>query len=251
MQSMNEYSDRPLNPAALGVGWNRGPVPRTSEHIQDRLKRERNLRLEERRKERAHIARELHDTLFQGFLGASMMLHSTVEQMPVDSPSRTSLSQALQLINRVIDEGRATLQGLRSPRTACTSLERALCALADEFEPSGTRYRVFVTGKPKALNPAIQEQVYLIGREALVNALRHSNATSIESQVEYLSGKVRVTVRDNGSGIDSKALRSAHNSHWGLIGMRERATGIGAQLSIRSRRGAGTQVEITVAAEEA
>jgi signal transduction histidine kinase len=133
---------------------------------------------------------------------------------------------------------------------ASTSLEQALCALGDELRSGGARYRVFVAGKPKTLAPTVQEQLYMIGREAITNASRHSNATSIDSEVEYLPKKVRVTVRDNGSGIDSQVLRSGRNSHWGLLGMRERATDIGAQLKIRSRRGAGTEIEITVSADE-
>jgi signal transduction histidine kinase len=255
---MNEHSDRSLNQAAIGAARTRGPVQVTFKQSparyhspnHERFNREQNLRLEERRKERAHIARELHDTLFQGFLGASLLLHTTVEQLPADSPSRTPLSHALRVMYRVIDEGRAALDGLRSPKIASTSFEQALCSLGEEFTPGEAHYRVFVTGKPKALKPAIQEQIYLIGREALINALRHSKGTRIEVQVEYLSNKVRLIVRDNGSGIDPNVLRSGRNSHWGLLGMRERATGIGAQLSIRSRRGAGTEVELTVAADE-
>jgi signal transduction histidine kinase len=251
---MNEYYDRFLNPAASGTGWTRGHVRHTGERSmghahhpnRGRFHRERDLGLEERRKEQADIARELHDTLFQGFLGASLLLHTTVEQLPADSPSRTPLSHALRVMYRVIDEGRAALGGLRSPTLASTNLEQALCALGEEFTLGEAGYRVFVSGKPKALKPSIQEQIYLVGREALINALRHSKGTSIEVHVEYLSNKVRLIVRDNGTGIDTNVLRSGRNSHWGLLGMRERAEGIGAQLSVRSRRGAGTEVELTV-----
>jgi signal transduction histidine kinase len=254
---MNHYFERSPNAMAGGAGWTRGVVPRATEQSQgwfrfpnqEQVNRERNLRLEERRKERARIARELHDTLFQGFLGASLLLHTAVEQMPEDSPSKPSLSRALRLMYRVIDEGRVALQGLRSPRIASTSLEQALSELADEFGPGDARFRIFVMGQPKALKPTIQEQIYLIGREALVNAVRHSGATTIEAEVEYLPNKLRVVVRDNGSGIDTQVLRSGRDSHWGLLGMRERARSIGAQLKILSRRGAGTEVEISVATD--
>jgi signal transduction histidine kinase len=258
-QIMNEYSDRLLNPASIGAAWTPDPVQRTFEQAQggylhpdqERLNQDHHLRLEERRKERAHIARELHDTLFQGFLGASLLLQTTVERLPADSPSRTPLSHALRVMCRVLDEGRAALEGLRSPRSASTSLEQALCALGGELAFGDARFRVFVTGKPKILRAETQEQIYRIGREAVINSLRHSKATSIEVQVEYLPEKVRVILRDNGSGIDPEVLQFGRNSHWGLLGMRERATEIGAQLSIRSRRGAGTEVEITVAADGA
>jgi signal transduction histidine kinase len=223
--------------------WFAGPDP-------DQLKRERNLRLEERTRERARIARELHDTLLQGFLGASLVLHDAVEQLPENTPTKAALSHALQLMRRVIDEGRVALQGLRSSHVESTSLEQALSNLADEFAPErGARFRIFVMGKPKALKDTVQEQIYLIAREALVNAMRHSAATNIEAEVEYLPGKLRVVVRDNGVGIDPEVLRSGRDSHWGLLGMRERARGVGARLRIWSRPGAGTEVEVSVSAD--
>jgi anti-sigma regulatory factor (Ser/Thr protein kinase) len=65
----------------------------------------------------------------------------------------------------------------------------------------GLRLRIFVQGKPRTLNPAIHEQLFLIGREAVINALRHSEATKIEVEVQYLRDLLRVLVRDNGCGI--------------------------------------------------
>jgi signal transduction histidine kinase len=94
------------------------------------------------------------------------------------------------------------------------------------------------------MDPAIQEQVYRIGQEALVNALHHSDATNIEAEVEYIGQRVRVVVRDNGRGIDPRLMQTGRAAHWGLAGMRERAEAIGARLRIWSRPGAGTEVEI-------
>ena len=125
------------------------------------------------------------------------------------------------------------------------SLEQALSELWEEFTPGGTRYQIFVLGKPKTLKPAIKEQIYLIGREAVLNALRHSGAAAIEAEVEYSARRLRVVVRDNGCGIDPQAVRSSPHSHWGLLGMRERAACVGAQLRVWSRPGGGTEVEIS------
>ena len=126
-------------------------------------------------------------------------------------------------------------------------LEQALCCLSQEFAPGGgVRFRVIVTGQPKLLKRAIQEQIYLIGREALINALRHSEGNSIEAEVEYFPRQLRVLVRDNGCGIDPKLVTYSPHAHCGLVGMRERAAGIGAQFRIWSRLGAGTEVEISL-----
>jgi signal transduction histidine kinase len=251
---MNHNSERSSNAMATSAVWMRDAVSPTTGQTQGlfhlpnhaQLNRELSLRWEERRSERARIARELHDTLFQGFLGASMVLHSAVEKMPADSPSKPSLHRALHLMRRVMDEGRHALKGLRSSGMVSTSLEQAISSVADELTHSGAAFRIVVMGQPKTLKPAIQEQIYLIVREALVNALHHSEATNIEVDVEYRRRQLRVVVRDNGRGIDPQVLRSKGDSHWGLLGMHERARGIGAQLRIWSRRGAGTEVEISI-----
>jgi signal transduction histidine kinase len=207
--------------------------------------------MKERQKERARIARDLHDTLFQGFVGASMILFGAVNQMPPDSPSKPALERALLLMRRAIDEGRHAVQGLRLAAVPPGGLRQALADLPDELGAQGPEFRVSVTGRPKAFHPAIEEEIYLIAREAVVNALRHSAATSIETDVEYLPDAMRVLVRDNGSGIDQEILRAGRPSHWGLSGMRERAENMGARLRIWSRKGAGTEVELSVPASAA
>jgi signal transduction histidine kinase len=103
-----------------------------------------------------------------------------------------------------------------------------------------------ITGKRRVLRPAIQEQLFLIGREAVLNALRHSKATKIEVEVQYLRGSVRVFVRDNGCGLNPDAVQKKSDSCWGLREMRDRAGTIGAQFGIWSRSGAGTEVRIDV-----
>jgi signal transduction histidine kinase len=96
------------------------------------------------------------------------------------------------------------------------------------------------------LVPAVQEQIYWIAREALLNALRHSAASRVEAEIEYLPRKLRVVVRDDGTGIDPEVLRAGRNSHWGLAGMQERAASIGAKVRVWSKQGQGTEVEISL-----
>ena len=216
--------------------------PSDPQHLDSELK----VRLEERRKERGRIARELHDTLFQGFLGASLLLQAAVDQTPADSPTVSSLNRVLHLMHRGIDEGRAALRQMRSTATVPPRLEEALHCLWDELTPGGVEFRILVEGQPKAFNPAVQEQIYLIVREAVHNALQHSGATAVEAEVEYSARRLRVIVRDNGCGMDPQVIRSGRDLHWGLQGMRERAASLGAQLRIWSRHDAGTEVEISI-----
>jgi signal transduction histidine kinase len=165
------------------------------------------------------------------------------------SPEPHTVGNALSVIRRLLEGGRFALRGLRAPEFAPSSIERALSGFLEQFATGVVRCQVSVAGHPKELKPAIQEQINLIGREALVNALLHSKATCIEAEVEYLPHRLRVVVRDNGRGIDPQTAQTQTDAHWGIVGMRDRAQSIGAELTIWSRPGAGTEVEISVSSQ--
>ena len=209
-----------------------------------------NLRFEERLSERTRIAQELHDTLLQGFLSASMQLHVAAEQIPTESPAKTSVRRVLDLMSRVIDEGRNAVRGLRSGGAAPMDLGQAFSLIEQELPGNEhTRFRVVVNGTPRPLHPLLRDEVYRIGREAIMNAFRHSGASQIEVDVDYASRGLRVTVRDNGRGIDPGILQSGRDGHWGLTGMRERTERIGGRISLSSSAAAGTQVELSIPAQ--
>lgn len=210
------------------------------------IARRLNDRFEERLGERTRLAQELHDTLLQGVLSVSMQLHLAVDALPEASPSRASFGDVTSLIGRVIDEGRHAVRGLRAPVGDHDELEQALARVPADFGPLASACRVVVQGAPRPMHPVIRDEIYRIGREALVNALRHSGAREIELEVAYRASHVRVTVRDDGCGIEEPILRAGRADHWGLSGMRERADRIGARLRLWSRRDQGTRVELTV-----
>jgi signal transduction histidine kinase/ligand-binding sensor domain-containing protein len=206
-----------------------------------------NLRFEERLMERTRIAQELHDTLLQGVLSASMQLHIAVDDLPPDSPVNRPLSNVLQILKQVIDEGRNTVQGLRSSYSGPRDLGQAFSAISNEFAvPPGVAFRVVVVGQPRVLHPVLRDEAYRIGREALVNAFRHSKSTSVEVELEYTDKSLGLFVRDNGCGIDPHVLRSGREGHFGLCGMRERAERIGARFRLWSSPGAGTEIELVI-----
>lgn len=216
------------------------------------LTRQMNVRFEDRLAERVRIAQDLHDTLLQGFISASMQLHVAVDNLPADSPARVPFVHIQRLMGQVIEEGRDAVRGLRSDSGRSLDLEQAFSRIRQELSDEGTgRFRVVVEGRPKPLRPLIRDEVYRIGHEALVNAFRHSHADSIEVEVEYLDGRLRLLVSDDGDGIDPEMLRSGREGHWGLSGMRERAEKISAELKVRSRKAAGTEVELSVPAHVA
>jgi signal transduction histidine kinase len=216
-------------------------------HLLHESSREQIIRQEERRLERIRIARELHDTWLQGLLSASMQLQVAEGWIPPDSPAKPLLSRVRSLMRKGIDEGRAALEGLRSTDLPATGLEQALADFHEELAPPDrARLRIAKMGRPKPLDPAVLDQIYLITREALLNALRHSQAKRIEVEIRYSPNKLRVTVRDDGTGIDPQLLHSGRKAHWGLTVMRERAANIGAHLRIRTRPSAGTELDLSL-----
>ena len=205
------------------------------------------LRLEERVSERTRIARELHDTFLQGVISASMQLHIAVDQLPADSPARPLFARVLQLTGQVIEEGRNAVRCFRANEREALDLERAFSRVPQELDlKERTDFRIIVEGHPQSLHPVIRDEVYSIGREALVNSFRHSGASRIEVELEYAASQLRVLVRDDGCGIDPQVVQSGRDGHWGLSGMRERAERVGAKLKVLSQAGSGTEVELCV-----
>jgi signal transduction histidine kinase/ligand-binding sensor domain-containing protein len=227
----------------IAVAWYRIRMRRFAAQLNDRF--------EERLAERTRIAQELHDTLLQGFISASMQLHVAVDQLPEALPAKPRFGRVLQLMGQVIEEGRNAVRGLRSASADSPDLEQAFSRIRQEFaiqEQFG--FRVTVEGRPRSLPPVLHDEVYLIGREALVNAFRHSQGENIEVEMEYTPSLLRVLVRDDGLGIDPQVLRSGRDGHWGLTSMRERAERIGARLDVRSGAGGGTVVELSVPSQD-
>jgi PAS domain S-box-containing protein len=220
----------------------------TGTEIESRKQEEERVRKENvRLEERTRIAQELHDTLLQSFMGASLQLGAAMKSLPSDSPVKPRLDPILQLMEQGIDEGRNAIQGLRSSDSRTLDLVLALSGVQQELsgEPD-VDFRVSVAGRQQPLRPPIKDEVYRIGREALVNAFRHSGAKRVDIELEYADSDLRLRVRDNGCGIDPEVLEAGREGHWGLAGMRERATRIGGLLKISSSANAGTEVQLSI-----
>jgi signal transduction histidine kinase len=206
---------------------------------------------DERKMERTRIAQELHDTLLQGFLSASMQVQAAADCLPAGSHIKATLKRAVDVMRDAIEECRHAVCGLRSSQCLPTELPEAFSGVQDETmlsRQSGDRpnFHVFSEGLRKPLRPVIQDEVYRIGREALLNAFRHSHAKNISIDVKYRSHSLRVVVRDDGCGIEPQLLEAGRDGHFGLSGMRERAKRIGARLRLWSGPRCGTELELSV-----
>ena len=237
---LRDNSSRPVIDLAQNYGLGGSIAPRaniSSLEVPD----------EELLAERTRIAQELHDTLLQGFFAASMHLRAAVDRLPADSPAKPQFGDVLRLVDRTVEEGRRAVQGLRSPGRPIGSLGEAFAAVPNDLcLPPSVGFQVVVHGTERELRAGLFEEVYRIGREAILNAYRHSRAEHIEAEIEYRAKELRIAVRDNGCGIDPHQLHRDWRGRWGLRGMRERADRIGARLRLLSKSALGTEVELRV-----
>jgi signal transduction histidine kinase len=228
--------------------WSAGKWCITGMEIEGRKQQEeRFLREKVRLEERNRIARELHDTVLQTFLGALCQLGVAVDSLPPESQVKSKLDPILHIMELGIEESRNAIQGLRSSDSRRSDLADALSAVHQEFSTEhDVDFRVNVVGQQQPLRPAIQDEIYRIGREALVNAICHANAKRIDLELKYTNSGLTMRVLDDGCGMDPQVLHAGRQGHWGLAGMRERAARIGGLLKIFSSSSAGTEIQLFV-----
>ena len=219
------------------------------------LARQMNMRFEARLAERTRIARDLHDTLLQSFNAVLLRLQTVSNVLPArPDEAKRRIDSAIEQASQAIVEGRDAVHELRSNASTTMDLDRSVSDFARELlsglavEPA-PEVHVHVEGAPKPLNPIVRDEVYRIVTEAIRNAIRHANAPRIEVVIRYDEHHLRLRICDDGKGIDPAILDGDHNAgHWGLRGMRERATLVGGTLEVWSQVNSGTEIELKIPA---
>jgi signal transduction histidine kinase len=189
--------------------------------------------------ERTRMARELHDTLAQGFAGISLHLESARMALPGQpATAGNHLEQARQLARASLAEARRSVYALREPVRQAAALRQQLLEMAHQLT-AGTSVEVRVeTSGDTMLPDLVGENLFRIAQEGVTNALKHSGADRIEVMVEFDPTRVQLFVRDNGRGFDS----GRPSAGYGLTGMRERVAQMRGELAVRGAAGGGTEV---------
>ncbi|MGM9491379.1 sensor histidine kinase [Ideonella sp. YS5] len=238
----------------IGLAWS-GFQLRLHMRIR-RLHRQFEATLEARVAERTRIARDLHDTLLQRFHGLLLQFQAAFNLLP-DRPreSKQVLAVAIEQVAEAITEGRETVQGLRASTLEKNNLAESLRTLARDLANENghaASAHVEVQGTPQALHPLVRHESFRIAGEALRNAFRHAEAKQIGIEICYDPRQLRVTVRDDGKGIEADVLgKGEREGHFGLSGMRERAELVGGKVTVRSGPGRGTEVEFSAPGSQA
>lgn len=209
-------------------------------------------RFQVRTAERERIARELHDTLLQGFQGLMLRFQAASNQLPGDDPLRQDIDKALDRADGVLAEGRTRVRDLRN-ETARIDLAEALVDIAGDFDDGAAPpIDVVIEGGARAIVPLVSEELLRITEEALRNAVAHAKASRISVRLAFGRGRLALSVADDGVGLPA-AVREAgeRDGHYGLKGMRERAERVGGRLTISTRPNGGTEVEVQAPASVA
>lgn len=213
----------------------------------DRLR----LVFEERLDERVRVAQDLHDNLLQEVMGISLQLEIADELTPPDAAGKPILGRALKLSELALTRGRGALTTLRATALTRQDIYQALTLAAAPFSEERRRavqYNIHGTEVP--LRAGVGEEIVQIGREALRNALQHTNG-AVHVAIHYAPRRFCLAVDDEGQGMSSTIIESGVPGHFGLKGMRERAAKIASTLTIESMARGGTRVQLRVPARMA
>jgi signal transduction histidine kinase len=210
---------------------------------------EQKLRHEAMLEERERIAREFHDTLEQELVAISIQL-DTVDAQFQSAPAvaRKMLELARNMARRSLIEARRSVWDLRSFMLENSSLPVALSEVTKLMAPNAqVPITVRTSGVPRKLLLHVENNLLRIAQEALSNALKHAQAGHIEISLTYETGKVRLSVRDDGAGFESGQTMGAYGGHFGLLDMGERMKKMGGTFSVTSKPGKGTEIIVEVA----
>lgn len=195
--------------------------------------------------ERNRMAREIHDTLAQGFTGIVLQLEAA-EQSLSDAPDSVSMhiDRARSLARESLNEARRSVWALRpatlEKRRLADALRREVSLLSDEGRIKAT---CRVSGASRPLPPDIEDALLRICQESLTNVRRHANASRMHVQLTFSDDRVTLLIRDDGVGFD---FRSPRGDSFGLTGMEERARQCRGRARISSEPGNGTTVEVII-----
>jgi signal transduction histidine kinase len=196
--------------------------------------------------ERNRIARDIHDTLAQGFTGVVVNLEASSRALKKDDHELAAvhIEHARELAQHGLAEARNSVQALRPHPAVDASIQKELQALASLLLETGAVQSQFVcTGEVRSIAPEIWTEMIRIAQESTTNVLKHAQAQNVHIALAFEHHSLTLTVSDDGLGFE---LKTDTHDGFGLIGMQERAQRIGGRLQIHGRPGQGTRIVLSV-----
>jgi len=225
--------------------------------ITDRKRTERALRRARERTlearfsavldERTRLARDIHDTLLQGFTGIALKLVAAINRVTGPPESVAGLRELVDLSQQTLVDARRAVWDLRSPALTAGDFPAALRAAAED-SVRGTRLDLEydLRGQPRPVHPDVEAVVLRVVQEAITNVVKHAEASRVRVKLSFEIRRVRLSVTDDGRGFAVPSDFQVYGSHWGLLGMQERAGQVHGKLRVQSRPGQGTELVLLV-----
>lgn len=229
--------------------------------IEERTRTERRLARAKRRarervlaaqfsavlEERTRLAREIHDTLLQGFTGVSLQLLAAVGRLNGPRDQRESLDEVLTLAQKTLADARQAVWDMRPPALEETELAPALRSVLEQtLAGTSIAMEYVVRGAQHLLEPQVETVVFRVAQEAVANVMKHAEARTVTVRLSYRLRGVRLSIADDGCGFVVDPDLRTYAGHWGLLGMRERASQVRGTLLVRSIPGKGTRITLRV-----
>ena len=196
--------------------------------------------------ERSRLARDVHDTLAQGFTAVALHIEAGLSHLEPRDRAQGPLRKALDAARQSLDEARRSIRSLRASTLENRPLAEALGALSRQFTAdTGVRVRMDISDVSSVgpLLPDVESELYRIASEALTNVQKHAGAREASLRLDTVRGRLRLIVSDAGVGF---RVRGARRRGFGLVGIEDRAQLVGGRATIGSAPGRGTTVTVTV-----
>jgi signal transduction histidine kinase len=196
--------------------------------------------------ERTRLAREIHDTLLQGVTGVALQLRAVLPHLETaPACAAGTLTNIMELAEKTSRDARQAVWDLRPLELGENDLPAALEITARRLTiGTGIVAHVVVSGPVRQLPADHQTAVVRVVQEAVSNAVRHAAPREIRLRVAFGARRLRVVVGDDGRGFTVRDDFRSYAGHWGLLGMRERATRLGGAIVVRSLPSRGTTVTL-------
>jgi two-component system NarL family sensor kinase len=193
-----------------------------------------------RMRERAELARDLHDTFAQDLTAITLQLETALQYLGGGGKAAQQVTSALHVARDSVQRARRSVEALRSSPETGSPLDAALAELARTFT-SQSGVPVHLSVDAAGANPRVERAAYHIAQEALTNVRRHAKAKNVWIDASRSRGKFVLCVRDDGKGV-----APSKPAGQGIVGMRERAQDLGGTLRVDTRDGGGTEVRATI-----
>ena len=198
--------------------------------------------------ERNRIAREIHDTLAQGYVGISVQLEVLAELLHRNEAEAAArhLDSTRGFVREGLAEARQSIWALRSQDAGETTLPVRLRRMVDAENSHGLTASFNIFGAYRSVPPGTESEFLRVAQEAIRNVKKHAEARHLFVQLDYSPDAISLEVRDDGRGFVVDSKPEFASGQYGLTGMKERAAAIGGTLEIHSEPGVGTTVRLHV-----